>query len=213
MTRKRVSTIIALLVSLVLCGQALAAPVTVATFANPSPLGAVPLFEVDTTAGTINGGWADSQEGLDLVIPLTNQVFTDAWFEMTTVSYDNSGNALSGDFTSGGVISFYEDNADPLLVDPVIEIEFASGFLSPFTVYGVDLLVGHNVVISGTALANVLTIENEAFSFGLANQTQIQGGYTTTASFTSSAEVSLVPEPMSMVLLGAGSLLLRRKRS
>lgn len=215
MTSKRISTIIAAIALLVLSGQALAGPVTVATFANPSPGGETPLFEVNTQAGpnigTIDGGWSDDMEGLTLIVPLSGQEFNNAWFEMTTVEYNTSGNAFSGNFTSGGTISFYEDNADPLVTDPVIEITFESGFLSPFTIYGIDL-IGQGVTISGTALENVLSIGNEAFSFGLANQTQTQTGFTATASFTSSAQVELVPEPVSLALLGAGSFLLRIRR-
>lgn len=187
-------------------GMALATT-TVATFADPSPDGQSPLFTINTTTNTISGGWDDSLTGLNLEIKLgVAQVFTDAWFVMTDVSLLGSPYSYT---TGGGQIDFYADGTN---TNPILTITFASGYLTPLTVFGADL-VGNNVVISGTAIENTLVLSDEAFSFSLANQTPYSDGFTGTASFTSSAFAEQVPEPVSMGLLLAGALLMRRKRN
>ena len=196
---------------LVMFAALLAAPVmatsTVATFLDPSAGSGDPMFVVDLTANTITGGWADSQTGLDLLVPWSgNAVFNDAFFIMDPIVY-NGGQA--GGATGSGIIKFFENNQDTDTT-PLVQIVFDSGQITPLGLGGTNLFFSNGVVITGSQINGSLI--NESFSFSFANQKLLNNGFSATAAFTSSASV---PEPATMALfgLGAAALLRRRKRA
>jgi hypothetical protein len=179
---------------------------TIATFDDPAVNGTTPLFTVDFTAMTLNGGWANGNTGLLLHIPYSGNNFTDAWFEMTEVHIINT----FGD-TGSGEINFYAygDTTSPLLT-----ISFGSGYVDSSN-FGADgIFVTDNVTITGSEIMGDLSEEQFAFSFAnpakLPDHTEWTDGFTATAAFTSSA----VPEPATITLLCTGILtILRRKNS
>ena len=177
---------------------------TVATFADPSATSANPLFTVDLAANTITGGWADSKTGLDLYIPGSG-TFTDAFF---TFASTYTGLA-SGGVTGGGTIKFFKDNQDTTTA-PLIQIDFAKGYVNPYGLGAIDEFFADGVVITGTEVSG--TLSDESFSFSFANQKSINGnwnnGFTATAAFTSSA----IPEPATMAIFGIGAMLMLRLR-
>jgi len=189
------------------CGSAQAGSATVATFADPSGSADDPLFTVNWTNDTVNGGWADSKSGLDLQISLTGVPFEDAWFEMDEI--DITSSVVFGGYTYGetgeGEIRFYADGST---TDPLLRIYFETSFIAT-QFFGADDFVADNVTITGSAIP--LALSYEQFSFSFANVTDLpdDSGFTATASFTSSA----VPEPATLCLLGLGGLFIRRKRS
>jgi hypothetical protein len=169
---------------------------TVATYADPSSDSLNPQFKVDFTGMTLNGGWSDAKTGLLLNVPCSGNTFTDAWFQMTEVGIINT----SGD-TGGGKINFYADGTS---TNPLLVVNFESGYVSRFN-FGADpIFVANNVTITGSEITNELS--EEAFSFSFANLAHLEGsqnwndGFTTTAAFTSSA----IPEPVTMALLACG---------
>jgi hypothetical protein len=191
--------------------NAVAAPssFTVATFADPSQNSSNSLFTVDFTALTLDGGWSDAKTGLNLQIPSNGHTFTNAWFDVDNVITLSS--IIPGTFygTGPGKINFYKDNTN---TNPLVIIEFDSGFVSPYG-FGANevLFTAANVRITGSEVAGSLS--QEQFSFSFANTASLpQGhlGFTSTAAFTSSA----IPEPATITLLGTGTLvfLLKRKR-
>ena len=156
---------------------------TIATFADPSPSGANPLFELDGFSFT--GEW--KEPGLTLLMPITGQVYPNATFEMTGLTW----NGTTG--LTGGTLTFY-DAAQVL----VLQIDFdAAWYFGPFG-FGATDLAGQMVTMTGPGLPAGLYEESFAFSF--ANQATTPTGFTWTASFTSSA----IPEPTSLSLLGLG---------
>jgi hypothetical protein len=180
--------------------------VTIATFEDPSGSGVDPLFAIDSDSGKIDGGWDDSKTGLDLNIVYAGPVYKDAWFTMSTLTY---GGGYSGT-TGAGVVKFYADG-DASTATPILQIEFSSAYLNSGGLASQELFfAGTSIVISGVDITEQLT--DEAFSFSFANQvlTPENNGFTATAAFTSSATV--VPEPVTIALLGLGGLLLRRRK-
>lgn len=183
---------------------------TLATFADPSNDSDNPLFSVDFLSGFLTGGWDDTKTGLTLEIPYYGHTFSDVWFDMTPVSIGLSGS------TGSGVIRFFQDGTS---TDPLMQIVFDNGSVSRFG-YGSEeyTFVADIITISGSEIANEL--ENEQFAFSFVNKQRLPGdaglagGFSATASFTSSAVVGpLVPEPTTIALLGAGVFsLIRRKK-
>ena len=197
-----------ILCTMFVCTTLVEATLTIATFDDPAMDSSTPLFTVDLNNDEITGGWADSQTGLDLDVVYSGHTFSDAFFTMTPVSYTGG---LMGGPTGGGIIKFFENNQD-IITDPtpLIQIEFDSATLSPTSFGGVELF-GNDVEISGSEIGGA-TLTDEAFAFSFANQVLLpeEGGFTATSAFTSSA----VPEPVTVCLLGFGSLslILRRRR-
>lgn len=206
----------AVLLVILSCGLAQATPVTVATFADPAVDGNTPLFTVDLNNGVITGGWPDSQTGLDLIVLSDiDNPFEDVFFEMAPVSY---GGDITGGETGGGIIKFFADGQDTSTT-PLIQIAFEKAHLAPFSFGATDLFfTNDSVTITGSELEIVGSLTDESFAFSFANHMPLSGGwsngYTVTASFTSSAVVSsTVPEPVTVCLLGLGTLALLRKRT
>jgi hypothetical protein len=210
MLKKTFINLLVVFLVILSCGLAQAATVTIATFADPSKNAGKPLFTVDIVNDLITGGWADANTGLSLEIPYSGNTYTDAFFMMTDVNYFGG---ISGGDTDGGTIKFFKDG-NSTSETPLIQISFDSGHVSPFSFGAMDMFYFDDVTITGSEIgSSTLTDESFAFSFG--NRAPLQGswsnGYTTTASFTSSA----VPEPATIVLLGTASILVftRKKRS
>lgn len=167
---------------------------TIATFSDPSPSGATPLFAFTSAAGvgSLSGSW--NGLGLNLLTPgLGAPDYADAQFSMPAVAATGGG-AL---WTLGaGSVSFF-DSSNSLL----FTISFASGTLTSPVGTGSSDFVGDNVVFSGPIIpAGSLT--NEAFAFSFANPRGTLENYTVTSAFTSSAD--RVPEPSSLALIALG---------
>jgi hypothetical protein len=202
--RKTFTACVAIVLISMVSSISQAGVVTIATFEDPSGSGADPLFTIDSDNGNIDGGWGDSKTGLNLNIVDPGVVYNDAWFTMSTLTY---GGGYSGT-TGAGTVKFYADG-DASTATPILEIDFSSAYLNPGGLAAQELFfAGASIVISGVDITDQLT--DEAFSFGFANQvlTPENNGFTATAAFTSSAAV--VPEPMTICLLGLGGLLIRR---
>jgi hypothetical protein len=178
---------------------------TVATFADPSNDSSNPLFTVDLTALTLNGGWSDAQTGLTLQVPYSGHTFSNAWFNVSQISLTPiiPGTLYS---TSSGVINFYKDGT---ATDPLLIINFNSGDVSLSNFGANDLLVATNVTITGSEITGTLSQEQFAFTFVNTPPLTTNGVFTTTASFTSSA----VPEPATITLLCFGVLALVNKKN
>jgi hypothetical protein len=200
---------ICLAICLITSACAQAESVTIATFSDPTFQGTMPSFTVDLSQDLITGGWDDSEDNLTLNLPFSGEEYTDVYFTMTPIAY--TGN-LGGGQTEGGSISFFESGQD-INTEAIFRIDFIQAWLNYINFGQSDGFSSDGVTFSGTALSgNILTDESFAFSF--TNYQPLGGdwanGFTASASFTSSAAI---PEPASMILLGAGSLvLLRRKR-
>lgn len=188
------------------CAVNSACGTTVATFFDPAADGSTPIFTVDLLNDRIVGGWTDAQTDLDLMVTLTGNVFEDAFFTMTEVSY--TGSLFGGD-TGGGTVKIFADNtADPCSAVPLVQIDFASAYVRPDGFGGLDLFRGDGVVITGSEITSPL--EDESFSFSFANQVELPtGGYTATAAFTSSAVI--LPEPVTLIMLGLGAVVFVRR--
>ena len=188
------------------------ATMTIATFADPSANSANPLFKVDfAQQQKLTGGWGDDKTGLTLEIPYNGHIFTDAWFTMTDLAITNIS-GTSGD-TSGGEIDFYANNTS---TNPLLTIKFLGGSVSRFGFGANGRFIANNVTIGGSEIKDTLT-ENE-FSFSFSNLAKLphhsswNDGFTSTASFTSSAKVTKTPEPATICMLGLGALSLIRRR-
>lgn len=173
--------------------------ITIATFEDPSLNASFPLFTIDSVGGTINGKWEDSQTGLNLNVPSAGNIYYDAWFEMTELTYSGGTSGI----TSGGTVTFYENGG----MNQVLTIGFDKATLVLGGLASQELLFGGAITITGIDFTVPLT--EPAFGFTFANHVAIQDGFTATAAFTSSA---VIPEPATMALLGLGGLLLRRRK-
>lgn len=172
---------------------------TIATFADPSPSGAQPLFTL--TGNTLTGGWGAL--GLTLETPgLPAPNYSNATFTMTPLTVVSSFSVVS--IMSGGTIQFFDSSAALLM-----QIDFTSAILTmPLSLGSSDTLTATDVTFSGPIIPGDLTLESFAFSF--ANPTMSQGSVSVTSAFTSSAE--RIPGPATLAGLGMGLLLMGRRR-
>jgi hypothetical protein len=178
---------------------------TVATFADPSNDSGNPLFTVNFTALTLNGGWSDTKTGLTLQLPFNGHTYSNAWFNVSQVSLTPIvPNTLYS--TGAGVINFFKDGTT---TDPLLVLNFSSGNVSLSNFGANDALIATNVTITGSEITGTLSQEQFAFSFVNTAQLPINSGFTATTSFTSSA----VPEPATIALLCLGALGLINKKN
>lgn len=183
----------------VCAAPAFAQSFTIATFSDPAASSATPIFTFDTTAMTLQGSWSGS--GLTLVHPgFTSGGSTpNVTFQTSVISLTNvTGQVYS---MGAGTVDFFDS-----LSNNIFTITFNGGlFVNPFSASGADV-AGHAVSFSGPNVPSGLS--NESFSFSLANATQTANGWEYTSAFTSSA----VPEPGTMLALGAGLAALAARR-
>jgi hypothetical protein len=170
---------------------------TVATFANPSVGSFDPLFFVDWTANTVNGGWADGKGGLTLEFPFAGPAVSDVWFSMSAVNITFEPVPQEYGYTGGGVISFYEAGS---VINPLLVISFNSGVVTKFG------FASDDATFSGSKITGSLT--EEQFSFAFAAKKAAAGGFSATAAFDASA----IPEPATMAIFGIGAMLMLRLR-
>lgn len=189
--------------ALVVGGAFVAQADTIATFADPSPSGATPLFTFTSAAGvgTLSGGW--NALGLNLLTPgLGAPDFADAQFTMPPVA---ATGGLGVWALGAGSVNFFDSSNNPLFT-----ISFQSGTLTSPVGAGSSDFVGDNVTFSGPIIPPA-SLLNEAFAFSFANPRGTMENYTVTSAFTSSAD--RVPEPSSLALLALGSAIgLMRRR-
>lgn len=190
--------------SLVLTGAAFAqSSVTFATFADPATSNASPLFVHDRVAKTLIGSWSGT--GLTLVAPglIGSPTVTNATFSTSTLSLTE---VVPGVHSVGSGSVVFRDN----LNNELFTVNFSGASYIEGIGAGSSEFRGQNVTFSGPQVPG--NINGTMFNFSFANQSNTATTTSYTASFTSSAEV--VPEPASMVALGAGiaALASRRRR-
>jgi len=194
------------LVGLLALAVASRATFTVATFSDPALDASTPLFTWDTTNNTLEGAWTGNGMTVDTPGFTGGGSVANAHFDMKPVQLTT---LVAGTLyqMSAGQIMFYTNDIN----NPFFTVDFDGGlFLNPLS-SSAATQAGNVVDFSGPNVpANLI---QEAFAFSFANPTQVGDKWTYTASFTSSADV--VPEPASMVALGAGiaALVSRRRKA
>lgn len=172
---------------------------TIATHADPSA-GTPPVFTVDTTNNVVTAGWTGS--GLNMNFPFLSSSVSGLTMTVMNPIAILSSSTNFGVTTSqlgSGEIRYYTSNINA----PEFQINFASAILvEPAGAFAGDLS-GNNVTFSGSAISSLSgLLSNEFFSYSFANPGTFANGQTYTAALTASADV--VPEPVTMVVLGAG---------
>lgn len=178
---------------------AIAANITVATFADPSPGSGSSLFTAKFgSTKTLTGGWSGG--GLTLNVP--GHTYNDVKFAMPSISLTP---VYTNIYTTGsGTINFFDSDSNPLFV-----ITFDSGMLTPFG-FGSNEMLENNVTIASDGITGT----QGQFAFAFANLAPLPGGFskgfTATSSFSASA---MIPEPATICLLSLCALsLIRRKK-
>lgn len=176
--------------------------ITFATFADPSGNGNNPMFTHDRNANTLVGDW--TQQGLTLIGPglIGQPTITNATFSTSTLALTE---VVPGIFSVGAGSVVFRDDSN----NEIFTISFSGGTYVEGAGAGSSEFRGQNVDYTGP-LVPAGTNGNQ-FNFAFANQVNTQTSTTYTASFTSSA---VVPEPASMIALGAGlaAFAARRRR-
>jgi hypothetical protein len=210
--------IAALFVVLAAQAAVASAPETIATFADPGTtsfiftggtgitgLGQLDARNVDILLDIVNGPLA--APGNVIEFPDASFVLTDAaggLLDVTAAVFNHRGVLLRGDF-EGGILEFYDDTDGGLILGAV----FDEAWLTPLS-FGSEFGVGTFVDFYGPAAEP--QCEECSFSFARAtvdNPTAFThyslDGFTSTASFTSSAIV--VPEPSVLVPVLSGCIM------
>jgi MYXO-CTERM domain-containing protein len=173
---------------------------TIATFADPSPSGATPMFAFNGSA--LTGSWM-AMPNLNLLTPvLPTPDYMNAQFSMAPVPVLSPAGPTSFNMGPGSINFFDSFNV------PILTIAFSGGLLNSAATFGSSDFIGQNVTFSGSLLGGN-TVSNEAFAFSFANPVGTLSNYTVTSSFTSSATI---PTPGAAALLGLGGLALGRRR-
>jgi hypothetical protein len=201
---------------LLLAGLAQGTSITVSTFADPAVDSTTPLFNVNSTANTITGGWADSRTGLNMqVAGGIGTPYVDAWFTINTTESTTSAPLTIGDpqsmwgmyfgKTGAGVITFYKNGT----TNKILKIAFDKAYVTP-TGFGVSKTLDPtaNITITDYTGSSLFGTSGVSFSFGFVNIDSTATGYNATSSFSLSA----IPEPATIALLSIGTLSLIRKR-
>jgi hypothetical protein len=176
------------LVALGAVAAASQAQFTVATHDDPSGSAANPVVTWNQTANTLSASWLATGMTLDTPGLTGGGSTANAKLSMNPVSLTNLG---GGVYQMGaGLITF----TGGLFVDPIAA--------------GSGDIQGFNVTFSGPNVPGGWS--QEAFSYALTNRSVSGNNVTYTAAFTSSA----VPEPATMIALGAGlaAFAARRRR-
>ncbi len=166
---------------------------TIATFSDPAVNGSTPLFTFDLSTNTLSGSW--DAPGLTLQTPgfVGGGSLANVRMKMEDVTLTPIINGVL--YTMGaGVVKFYTSDINT----PDLMVTFDGGqFLNPLSA-GSSEITGSAVSFAGPNVPGGLS--QEQFTFSFANAVQSGNRITYTASFTSSA----VPEPGTMLALGAG---------
>ncbi len=196
-------SLFAALAALIFVAAANADPITLATFADPGTT-CVQFTSTGTDAGYIEA-WNDNVT-LEILTP--GAVYHGASFVMTDADggvldleeiHLNHRGALSQAVFEGGVLEFYDEN-DVLIVG----FGFDELYLTPLSLQ-TFANAENDIFMYGPASTVLDGGESFGFAFGDLDYYGDAGDFVATASFTSSGITS--PEPMTMILMGAGAAL------